>query len=301
MHEVILILQVAANEMRKIMNERLPISKSLPLRARFYDYPCFTYPWHFHSEYEIIYIKESTGTRFVGNNTDTYTSGDVILVGSNLPHYMKSDEAYHADNSTLRVRGTIIQFEKDFMYHAINHYPHFVKIKKMLDDSQRGVCFPARSTACLRALLDRIPLATGVDQITSFLQLLKEMSEIKGRQIISSADFSNDTLYDTSRVDKVISFLNKNYNRPVRLDEVASLAAMNPTAFCRFFKSKTGKSLKNYMLDMRIGYACKLLLMDHLNISQISVECGFDTISHFNKTFKKHTGHTPSQYKEIMA
>lgn len=282
------------------MNERLPISESLPLRARFYDYPCFTYPWHFHSEYEIIYIKESTGTRFVGSNNGKYASGDVMLIGSNLPHYMKSDEAYHADDSMLRVKGTIIQFEKDFMYHAINHYPHFVKIKKLLDDSQRGVYFPARATARLRVLLDTIPLETGVDQITSFLQLLKEMTAIKVRQIISSADFSNDTLYDTSRIDKVISYLNKNYNRPVHLAEVASLAAMNPTAFCRFFKSKTGKSLKNYILDMRIGYACKLLLMDHLNISQVSVECGFDTISHFNKAFKKNTGYTPSRYKEIM-
>lgn len=283
------------------MNERLPISKSLPLRARFYDYPHFTYPWHFHSEYEIIYIKESVGTRFVGNNNDKYAPGDVILIGSNLPHYMKSDEAYHEDGSVLRAKGTIIQFEKDFMYHAINHYPHFGKIKRLLDDSQRGIYFPARSTARLRTLLEAIPLETGVDQITSFLQLLKEMTEIKTRQIISSADFSNDTTYDTSRLDKVISYLNKNYNRPVHLDEVASLAAMNPTAFCRFFKGKTGKSLKNYILDMRIGYACKLLLMDHLNISQISVECGFDTISHFNKTFKKNTGYTPSQYKEIMA
>lgn len=287
--------------MRKIINERLPISKSLPLKARFYDYACFTYPWHFHSEYEIIYIQEGTGARFVGNSIDKYVAGDVILIGSNLPHYMKSDEAYYTEGSALRVKGTIIQFEKDFMYHAINYYPHFAKIKKMLDDSQRGLYFPARSTAKLRPLLDTIPLEVGINQITSFLQLLKEMSEIKARQIISSADFNNETVYDTSRIDKVISFLNKNYNRSVHLDEVASLAAMNSTAFCRFFKSKTGKSLKNYILDMRIGYACKLLLMDDLNISQISVECGFDTISHFNKTFKKNTGYTPSQYKEVMA
>lgn len=297
---MIVFLQVEASIMRKIINEQLPISTSLPLRARFYDYQHFTYPWHFHSEYEIIYIEESTGTRFVGNDIHQFAAGDVILIGSNLPHYMKSDEAYHAGDSLLRVKGTIIQFEKDFMYHAINHYPHFAKIKKMLDESGRGVYFPARSTARLKPLLATIPLATGIDQITSFLQLLKEMSEVKTRQIISSADFGNETLYDTSRIDKVIAYLNKNYNRPVHLEEVASLAAMNPTAFCRFFKSKTGKSLKNYILDMRIGYACKLLLMDHLNISQISVECGFDTISHFNKTFKKITGYTPSQYKEVM-
>ncbi|NDV81810.1 AraC family transcriptional regulator [Bacteroides sp. 51] len=287
--------------MRQMMNERLPISKSLPLRARFYDYPHFTYPWHFHSEYEIIYIKEGAGTRFVGDNVDKYNAGDLVLIGSNLPHYMKSDEIYHSGDSTLRVKGTIIQFEKDFMYHAINHYPHFVKIKRMLDESHRGIYFPANSSSKLNELLSAIPLLTGVDQITGFLQLLKEMSETDARQIISSADYTEDNMmYDTSRIDKVISYLNKNYNRPIHLEEVSSFAAMNPTAFCRFFKNKTGKSLKNYVLDMRIGYACKLLLMDNMNISQISVECGFDTISHFNKVFKKNTGYTPSQYKSLM-
>lgn len=297
---VVLFLQFKRYGMREIMNERLSISKSLPLKARFYDYPCFTYPWHFHSEYEIIYTKEGFGTRFVGNSIEKYVEGDVLLVGSNLPHCMKNDEIYHAEASTLRVRGTIIQFEKEFMYHAINHYPQFVKIKKMLEDSQHGICFPAGCSARLTELLERIPKETGIDQITSFLQLLKEMSGITSRRIISSGDFSDDLSCETSRADKIISYLNKNYNRSVTLEEIASFAAMNPTAFCRYFKSKTGKSFKNYILDMRTAYACKLLLMDNMSVSQISTECGFDTISHFNKTFKKGTGYTPSGYRKMM-
>ena len=224
--------------MRKMMNEQLPISKSSPLKARFYDYPYFTYPWHFHTEYEIIYVKEGTGMRFVGNNAEKYADGDILLLGSDLPHYMKSDEVYRQEGSTLRTTGTIIQFEKDFMHHAFNYYPHFVKIKNLLEEAQRGIYFPAGCSLRLVDLLESIPVETGV--------------------------------------------------------------AMNPAAFCRFFKSKTGKSFKNYILEMRIGYACKLLLMGDMNISQISVECGFDTISHFNKSFKKHTGFTPSYYKKMM-
>ena len=119
--------------MRKMMNEQLPISKSSPLKARFYDYPYFTYPWHFHTEYEIIYVKEGTGMRFVGNNAEKYADGDILLLGSDLPHYMKSDEVYQQEGSTLRTTGTIIQFEKDFMHHAFNYYPHFVKIKNPQD------------------------------------------------------------------------------------------------------------------------------------------------------------------------
>ena len=114
--------------MRKIMNEQLPISKSSPLKARFYDYPYFTYPWKFHTEYEVIYVKEGTGMRFVGNNAEKYVDGDIILLGSDLPHYMKSDDVYQKEGSTLRTTGTIIQFEKDFMHHAFNYYPHFIMI-----------------------------------------------------------------------------------------------------------------------------------------------------------------------------
>ncbi len=286
--------------MRKMINEQLAISKSSPLRARFYDYKHFSYPWHFHSEFEIIYIKEGIGTRFVGNNIDKYKKGDVLLLGSNLPHYMKSDDVYHSEDNDFRVKGTIIQFEKDFMYHSINHYPHFIKIKKLLDESQQGLFFPAGRSSRLIELLETIPQKTGIDQIIHFLQLLKEMSETNSRQIISTSDFTNITLYDASRIDKIISYLNKNYTHNIDLEEISSFAAMNPTAFCRFFKNKTGKSFKNYILDMRTGYACKLLLMNDKNISQISVECGFDTISHFNKIFKKNTGYTPSQYKKIM-
>ena len=124
--------------MRKMMNEQLPISKSSPLKARFYDYPYFTYPWHFHTEYEIIYVKEGTGMRFVGNNAEKYADGDILLLGSDLPHYMKSDEVYRQEGSTLRTTGTIIQFEKDFMHHAFNYYPHFMKIKNLLEEGPAG-------------------------------------------------------------------------------------------------------------------------------------------------------------------
>lgn len=286
--------------MRIIMNERLPISKSLPLKVRFFDYEHFSYPLHFHSEYEIIYISESSGTRFLGNNIAKYKAGDILLIGSNLPHFMKSDDIYHSGNCDLRVKGVIIQFEKDFMYYAINHYPHFIKIKKLLQDSIRGIYFSSAQFPKLKSLITKLPLENGLNQLMIFLEILKEMSETNKHQLISTTDFVNETVYDTARIDKIISFLNKNYTRHITLEEIASFAAMNTAAFCRYFKSKTGKSFKNYILDMRIGYACKLLLMEDISITQISNQCGFETISHFNKTFKKNMNYVPSEYRKTM-
>ncbi len=286
--------------MKNIMNEQLLISGLSPLKVRFFDYQHFTYPWHFHSEYEIIYISESTGTRFVGNSIEKYNAGDVFFVGSNLPHYLKSDDIYNSIESQLRVKGVIIQFEKDFMQHSVNYYPQFVRIKNMLEESRCGLYFPVDCSEKLVGLISGLPLENGMDQMTSFLQLLKEMSEIQDRKIISTPDIEYFSQHGASRIDKVISFINKNYTRPIRLDEISSFSSMNSTAFCRFFKKETGKSLKNFIFAMRVGYACKLLLMNEMTISQISSECGFETISHFNKTFKKIAGFPPSEYRKIM-
>ena len=139
-----------------------------------------------------------------------------------------------------------------------------------------------------------------MNQLILFLEVLKKMSETDNRQTISTTDFVNETIYDTARIDKIISYLNKNYNRQISIEEIASFDLMNASDFCRYFKSKTVKSFKNYILDMQISFTCKLLLMENISISQLSIQCGFETISHFNKTFKKNTGYVPSQYRKTM-
>lgn len=285
--------------MRSLINEQLILSNTSPLKVRPFDYARFTYPWHFHPEFEIIHIAEGMGTAFVGNGLQGFSPGDTVLIGSSLPHYMKSDEAYHTGEEQ-RTRGTIIQFEKAFMHYSINHYPHFIHIKNLLEEAHQGIYFPAGCSARLAEMLERIPGDTGIDQITTFLQLLKEMSSATGTRVISTPDYSGHVMFDASRIDKVMAHLNKHYTRHIGLDEISSFAAMNPAAFCRFFKNKTGQSFKHYILDMRIGYACKLLINNDTSIAQISAECGFETISHFNRSFKKKTGYTPSDYRKTM-
>ena len=281
--------------MKDLMNEKLSISETEPLKARFYNYERFTYPWHFHSEYEIIYFEEGTGTRFVGNNIEPFVPGEVLLFGPNLAHYMKSDE-YQPKG----LKGTIIQFEKDFMKHAISNYSHFAKIKKLLNESRNGLVFSANSNDDLYAVLNKIPAEKGINQIISLLETLKLMSENESRKKLSTSEPTEISISEHPRFDKVISFLNRNYNREIKLEEIASVAAMNPSAFCRYFRNKTGKTLKNYIVHMRTSYACKLLLTQNMNISQISHECGFETVSYFNKTFRNNTGYTPTEYQNLL-
>lgn len=133
-------VSTSGSVMRQIINEQLQISESNPIKARYYDYDRFTYPWHFHSQYEIIYVKKSCGRCFVGDCIERFSEGDVVLFGPSLPHYMRSDDAYHGDNPRLRVQGTIIQFEENFMQYSFDHYPQFHQIRVLLKEARRGCC-----------------------------------------------------------------------------------------------------------------------------------------------------------------
>ena len=148
-------------------------------------------------------------------------------------------------------------------------------------------------------LLNRIPQAKGVEQMILILSLLQALALSPRKQFAASPSYTlSPSLLSDKKMERIISFLNKRYTQAVSLDEVASFTAMNPTAFCRYFKENTGKTFKQYILEMRIGYACKLLAADKLNVSQISTACGFESIAPFNRSFKKITGLTPTQYKE---
>ena len=284
--------------MRQIMNERLPISESNPIRARYYDYDHFTYPWHFHSQYEIIYVKESHGACFVGDCIEKYSAGDVILCGPNLPHYLRSDDIYLSGESALRVKGTIIQFEQNFMQYALNYYPQFLQIRTLLEESKRGILFPKKNLAGICSQISDFPELKGFRQISVLLELLQAMADISQRKSLASPCYYEQfPTMGNKRSDKIISFINSNYTRTLKLDEVAEMANMNATAFCRFFKETTGKTFLQYVQDMRVGYACKLLTIGDMDISQIAVECGFDSISHFNRTFKQLMNMTPTQYR----
>lgn len=288
--------------MRQIINEQLQISESNPIRARHYDYDRFTYPWHFHSQYEIICVEEGCGRSFVGDCIEQFSGGDVILFGPNLPHYMRSDDAYHCGNPLLRVRGTIIQFEENFMQYSFDHYPQFHQIRLLLKEAKRGVVFhlPEGSPVCRQVAA--FPELSGFGQITGLLDLLQALALYDRKKMLASpCYYEKFPTMGNKRIDKVISFINSNYTRSLKLNEIAEMANMNSSAFCRFFKEVTEKTFLQYVMDMRIGYACKLLTMGDMDISQIAVECGFDSISHFNRMFKQLTKLTPTQYRnQIM-
>lgn len=283
----------------RIMHEQLTINDHSPIISRYYDYEHFTYPWHFHSEYEIIYVEESHGERFVADTMEYFYPGDVILLGSNLPHYMRSDEAYYKGDPSLRVKGVVIQFAHDYMDHAISNYADLNPVKLFLEKSRRGWHFPYPENIHIIECIKELPASKGIHRIINLLLLLDKMADFKHKRLLGSPHFSEKlSEVPDNRIEKILSYMMYHYTESLKLDDIASMVSMNTSAFCRYFKEKTGKSYIEYMQDLRIGYACKLLIGTLHDISQISLECGFNTTCHFNKVFKRNTGFTPSEYRK---
>lgn len=284
--------------MRSIMNEELQITEANPIKARYYDYKHFTYPWHCHSQFEIVYVEKGTGICYTGDCMEKYTDGDLIFWGENLPHYLKSDEAYHDENSELRVQGIIIQFERDFMNYSINHYPQLVQIKEFLQASKRGFLFKEITCSAIRPLLTNLATDSGFAQIVNLLELLQRLALYPNKKFLASQHYQPAfPVWADKRIEKIISYIQKNYTQNICLEDIADKAAMNRSSFCRYFKKQTGKSFVQFVNDMRVGLACKLLMDKKLSISQIAFDSGFESVNHFNRIFKSITSYTPTEYQ----
>ena len=184
------------------------------------------------------------------------------------------------------------------MQYSFDYYPQFLQIKILLEESRRGIIFPKQDATRVGELLSGFLSLSGFHQISGLLDLLQELAVSSQRKTLASLHYYEKfPTLGNKRIDKIISFINNNYTRNLKLNEIAEMASMNSSAFCRYFKENTGKTLLQYVMGMRVGYACKLLALGEMDISQIAMECGFDSITHFNRTFKQLVNLTPTQYR----
>lgn len=279
------------------MHEHIDFPGRSAIKVKWREMPHFTYPWHFHDEYELLYVIEGSGTSFVADSIEKFSSGDLALLGCNLPHFWKSDDQYMESQGRLKVRYIVIQFPSDFFRDQISNYPEFYLIGDLLRRSSRGIRFHQALAEKVSKRIIRLSKISGLERIMLLLEILQILAKTSDYQLLAGElyqyephDFSSD------RLTRVLHYIHTSYQRKIELNVVAGLAHLHPSAFCRFFREKTGKSLSEYVNDMRIGYACKLIMEGKMSVSQIGFECGFNNLSNFNRTFKKHTGYSPSGY-----
>ena len=251
--------------------------------------------WHFHPEMELVLILESTGTRFIGDSVSKFCAGEIILLGPDLPHMWLNDPKYFKPNSSLKARAIAIHFTKAFLGKDFFYKTEFQKINQLLRKAELGLKFNNIN----QKLLDRLKT---LDQFSSFertlrfLEILNALSYESFSQISSSTYLKNIQSSKNQELNKVYEYIFKNFKNQITLEDVASLIPMNTSAFSRFFSKVHKKSFTRYLNEIRIGYACKMLMEQYYPITIICFESGFNSLSNFNKQFKIITGKTPSEY-----
>ena len=264
--------------------------------------PGFDITWHFHPEFELLYIPEGIGVRFVGNHASPFYAGELVLVGPYLPHLWRNDPSYYKPESNKKVKAIVTKFTKDFIGNDVFQVPEFRGISKLLDDSKLGVSFSMEVSESLHDEFINLPNLSFPEQHLALFKLLHKLSiaDKKNRTTLSSSGIRQSKRGSSERIDTVLRYISDNYNTNIALEEISNVACMTPNSFCRFFKKMTNKSFTQFLNEIRIKNASRLLVKDNTPISQVGYVVGFNSITNFNKQFKQITGYTPKEFREAM-
>jgi len=262
-----------------------------------YDY--FYNPLHYHPELELTLIVKSYGQRKVGDSIENFHEGDLVLVGSNLPHVWKNDDLFLDEKANKKAQAICVKFLPDFAGKEFLNRPEMSGIKMLIEEKAP---FGVKLLGTLKEKVTQVMLKfPDMDESERFIQLLHVLNLIARSHeydLLASLSYKNESEKNSHRINVVLDYIVQHYQEDLDLEKIAGLINMNKNAFCRFFKKGTRKSLFQVINEVRIGKAKQLLTETDLNVLQISFACGFNNISNFNKAFKKSMGVSPLIYKK---
>ncbi|QNR85915.1 helix-turn-helix transcriptional regulator [Pedobacter riviphilus] len=259
-------------------------------------------PLHFHNEYEMVLINKGNGRRIVGDSIENFVKGDLVIMGPNLPHVMYNDKEYYLPESTKEVRAIVTYFRLDWLNDNFLNSNEATKFNELIKDINRGIHISGTSHKQVVKILNELLLSSGLKKIIHLLTILELLSETKEYKCLSSIGYSNPyNQKDVQRIDKIYNYIMNNFTEDLTLEKAAALSNMTVTAFCKYFKGRTQKTFTHFVNEIRIGHACKLLYNDHLSISQICFQSGFNNLTNFNRNFKRFIKISPSDFKKNLS
>lgn len=257
----------------------------------------FTYPIHNHEVFELNFVEHAAGVRrVVGDSNEVIGEYDLVLITSpDLEHVWEQNTCQSDD-----IREVTIQFHVDLNENGFLTRTPFHSIRKMMLEARKGLCFPLEDIMRVYPQIDSLSsVKDGFYAVSQFCAILYELSKsTKARTLATSSYAKVEVESDSRRVLKVKNYISKNYRNEIRLATLADIAGMSPSAFSRFFKLRTGRNLSEYIIEMRLGYASRLLVDTSKGIAEICYDCGFNNLSNFNRIFKKKKNCSPSEFRE---
>lgn len=282
---------------RRIIHEITPLMGNDVLYIADRHKRSFTYPIHNHSVYELNFVENAKGVRrIVGDSQEVIGDYDLCLITSpDLEHVWEQNEC-HSDD----IREITVQFDFSMSDETLFGRNPYASITRMMQEAKKGLSFPLQAIMKVYGMLDTLSsVKDGFYAVQQFLTILYELSRCENARTLASSSYAKVTVEDDSRrILKVKNFISKNYMDELRLPELASLAGMSSSAFSRFFKLHTGRNISEYIIDLRLGYAARMLVDTAKSISEIGFDCGFNNLSNFNRIFKKKKGCSPSEFRE---
>lgn len=259
---------------------------------QFIDKSCHDKPqWHFHPEYEIVYIPEGTGKRHIGNHIGRYENGELIFMAPNLPHL-----SYAAKGNEI-----VVQLKEDFLGLPFLQIPEMAAIKQLFVRGRTGLIFTKETKHQIGRMLQGMVEMSPFDRLLGLLQVLQVMATTKDYQSLNATGFAVEVNpQDQNRMEVIYHHVEQHFQRTIPLEEVAKLISMTVPAFCRYFKKLTNRTFTQMVNEFRITYASRLLRDEHMSIAAISFESGFNNLSHFNKQFRQITGVSPREYRKSL-
>jgi len=254
--------------------------------------PCLDDNWHYHPEYELIYITKSKGIRFVGDSVSQFNPGDLVIVGPYLPHLWRNDPNF----SDVDIKTYVIKFDKHFLGENTFEKSVFFRINVLLKKSNKGVLFSQSTTNDIKDIILSLADLDDTMQYIKLLEVLDVLSRDVNAHQLSMSKMSLEDDPNINRMDKVLDYISENYSRKISLDDVSKVACMTTNSFCRFFKNNTNKSFVQFLNEVRIRNAVRILTMEDMTMSEVCFAVGYNSKANFNVQFKFFMGCSAKKY-----
>jgi len=258
--------------------------------------------WHYHPEIELVHFHQGTGTQFAGDHIKRFFADDIVLVGSNLPHYWRFDTPIESNQNANIPVSTVVHFTPDFWGQKFLDLSENKPIKAVLEKAGRGLLLSGNLKEQVASEIGNLNYAEGPERIMILMKILLFIHRSEEFTMLSSIGYQNTLLNSESdRINDIYEFTFNNFNKKIYLEQVAGISGMVPNSFCRYFKSRTGKTYLQFLTEIRVGHACKLLMDNNISIKEICYESGFMNFSCFHRRFKEITGQSPQHYRITVA
>jgi AraC-like DNA-binding protein len=280
--------------------EHLPKEKDHSFVVKYFDYHYFPTPWHYHPEYELVLVTESTGKRFIGDHISAFSPGNLALLGPNIPHTYQNDDKYYKEGAALRAKSIVIHFTEDALGNDFLALPEAQVLNKLFARSLHGLDISGETNEKVSKKLFDIVSLSGLQRWLCLVDMLLDIARSESVSSITKIPHTGYNEKESKRLCQVFDWITSNFEKDIRLSEAAQIAQMNEYAFSRYFSQRTRKTFSGFIQELRLQKAAKLLIENDITITQVCYECGYNNVSNFNRQFLNRYQMNPMRYRKTF-